>query len=186
MSKNYSKNLRRKAGSIVLAGFIAGLSSHALAAEPQIIPNTTQTNNFVDPFRQMDLMERQMNQLFESAIKDMRQQSQMFHQFNAPSMNKDSLMIKDGQDEYTIQFKMPGTGKGEHQFDVGVDGRQLTIMGSSKSKPDSNSNSQGYFSSNFVRSFTLPADVDVKSMQTKPENGYLTIKFKKKTQKSAA
>lgn len=164
--------------SAILLGSSAFYSNLSFANKDNSSTTVNQSGGFIDPFEQMELMHRKMDEIFNEAMKNMEQQAKQIQQFHYPLTNQNSFVIEDNNKTYTVKLKLPGNDK-HTQYDVGVNGRQLTIVGKSKSE-SKNAEQQQFYSSNFMRSFTLPPDVDLQSMETKTQKKYLVILFKKK------
>jgi HSP20 family protein len=87
--------------------------------------------------------------------------------------------IKETQTAVVLQAEMPGVDKDD--FDVQIDGEELTIRG--KQKP-LNSNlrviHQESDKSEYLRTFILGEQLDTSKVEAKAENGILTLTLHKK------
>ncbi len=87
--------------------------------------------------------------------------------------------IKEGKDSVTLRAEMPGVEKGE--FDVTVDGDELTMIG--KRKPVDSSMKLIYGESSggdYRRAFVLSEDLDPSGISATVERGILTLTIPKK------
>lgn len=154
------------------------LQSHPIMAHNpsnEHIPIREQ-KHITNPVEYMVLMQKRMNQLFERSFDDMENQLIDIQENNYPIMSSKDIKIFDTEKNYVIQLKM--LGEKNHQLDIGLRGRQLTIAGQSESKSNNS-----YRSSHFVRSFTLPTGINPKTMKSESKANVLTISFKKFTDK---
>ncbi|MBX3187048.1 MAG: Hsp20/alpha crystallin family protein [Labilithrix sp.] len=89
--------------------------------------------------------------------------------------------IKETKNAYEFRADMPGVK--ESDLELTVSGNRLTISG--KREAEREEESERYFATervygSFVRSFTLPEDVDAPNVSAKLESGVLSITVPKK------
>ncbi len=111
-----------------------------------------------------------------SVFDDMRETFRSFFDegFGAgyPAMD-----IRETDDSYVVEADMPGMN--ENDIDVRVDGRTLTVAGSTEQKDEERSE-EGYLmrerrQSAMRRSLTLPANVDTDSISARFRDGVLEL-----------
>jgi HSP20 family protein len=89
--------------------------------------------------------------------------------------------IKDTKESYIIEVAAPGFKK--EDFNVKVDGTQLTISAEVKTEQETTEHKftrKEFNFSSFTRSFTLPKTVDVAKVSGNYENGILHVVLPKK------
>jgi HSP20 family protein len=88
--------------------------------------------------------------------------------------------FKESDKEYILQFDIPGVKKDEVKIEI--QNNRLTVSGERKdSKEEKDAKhflAETYFGS-FMRSFTLPTEVDENKVDAHYEDGVLTIKVSK-------
>lgn len=92
-----------------------------------------------------------------------------------------SVNIKEGNDQYTIEFAAPGMSKKD--FKIDLHNNVMTV--SSEKKEDDKEEKDNYMRrefrySSFSRSFTLPESVNTDKIKAKHDNGILSIVIPKK------
>ncbi|MCD8185644.1 MAG: Hsp20 family protein [Rikenellaceae bacterium] len=97
---------------------------------------------------------------------------------NLPAVN-----VKETDREYKLEVSAPGFDKDD--FDVKIDKNVLTISASkenSKEQKDENEKvlRQEFTSSTFIRSFTIPEQVDTEHIEAEQKNGVLCITLPKR------
>jgi len=90
--------------------------------------------------------------------------------------------IKETSKQYKLEISAPGFEK--EDFDVRVDHNMLIITAEDHREVEDKDGDekvlyQGFVSSTFTRSFTLPDNVDTDRITAKGKNGILTIKVTK-------
>lgn len=167
--------------------FVDLIVGGALAKTPENSPmlNSPVSNQlFVEPFKQIEHMQKQMDALFKESFRNLKDFSQM--PFDKPNQNMLSDMkVINNKKNYIVKIKVPNQKNGD--FDINIAGRQLSISGKvSKDLEFKKGESKIQYQSYFLRSITLPLDVDLNTMKTDFKTGVLTITFKKKKHISGA
>jgi HSP20 family protein len=97
------------------------------------------------------------------------------------------LNLVEREKEFEVQAEMPGVKK--EDVKVTIENQRVTLEGESKSETEQKEGEHVVYAERsmqkFMRSFTLPSDVDEAAAQAKMENGVLTLTLPKK-QGSAA
>lgn len=94
-----------------------------------------------------------------------------------------AINVVDNEDCYEIEVAAPGLKK--EDFNVTVEHRVLTISGSSQEESEEKSKKytrREFSSSSFVKSFTLPSNVEEESVSAKYTDGVLRLTLKKEEQ----
>lgn len=179
---------------LIAVPFITMISAGAIALETKQ-NNQVQTNNQQvtgDPFdnvpffqspndiwKQMDQMQRAMDQFMQSQF------SQMPHSLlNQPNQmpfgSTNNIEIKESKNEIIYKIKLP---KGaDSKVDVSVKGGQLIVSSNVTQKitrEQDNNKSVSYSQSNYSQAFELPKGYDPNSMTTKTKDLNLIVTFKK-------
>ena len=92
--------------------------------------------------------------------------------------------LKEEPNQYVVAFDLPGVDKSK--IDVQVDGRQLTVSGTTNEKVEKNNGKALYVERSegqFERSITLPGPVTATELRAKYDNGVLTVTIPKANQK---
>lgn len=88
--------------------------------------------------------------------------------------------FKENDKEYIVQFDIPGVKKEEVKIEI--QNNRLTVSGERKEKKEEKDAkhflSEAYYGS-FMRSFSLPAELDESKVDAHYEDGVLTIKVPK-------
>lgn len=97
--------------------------------------------------------------------------------------NMPAINFKESRRAYKLEFSAPGFDKDD--FTVEVDGNMLTVRGEDHKEIVDQDDAevtvrQGFVSSSFTRSFTLPKDTDTEKIEARMRNGMLTVKIHKK------
>ncbi len=92
------------------------------------------------------------------------------------------LNVSETDSAFEIQAEMPGVKK--EDVKVAIDHQRVTIEGESKREDEQRQGENVIYSERavrkFVRSFTLPSDVDESAAQARLENGVLNLSLPKK------
>lgn len=119
-----------------------------------------------DPWGQMEMMQRQMNQLMSQSAVDFNPRED----------------IKETANEYIISLDIPGMDK--DKINIEVKGGRLVISGERHSEVKEDKPHQYYRQErsfgNFVRSLALPDNVRTDQIDAQYNNGVLTVKLPKK------
>lgn len=132
-----------------------------------------------DIWKQMDQMQRAMNQFMKSQFSQM--QHNLVNQPNQmPFGSTNNIEIKESKNEIIYKIKLP---KGaDSKVDVSVKGGQLIVSSNVTQKitrEQDNSKSVSYSQSNYSQAFELPKGYDPNSMTTKTKDSNLIVTFKK-------
>ncbi|KTD68374.1 heat shock hsp20 [Legionella steelei] len=187
--------MNKKLLSILIAvPLITMISVGAIAFEAkqnnQVQKSNQQVN--VDPFdndpffkspndilKQMDQMQRAMDQFMKSQFSQM--QHNLVSQPNQmPFGSTNNIEIKESKNEIIYKVKLP---KGaDSKVDVSVKGGQLIVSSNVTQKitrEQDNNKSVSYSQSNYSQAFELPKGYDPNSMTTKTKDSNLIVTFKK-------
>ena len=129
---------------------------------------------FDDPFSRM------VENMFDDMLSPFTQGSAMSRwQSDAISPR---LNITETEQGFEVQADMPGVKK--EDVKVAIDHQRVTIEGETRQQSEQRQGENVLYSersaSKFVRSFTLPAEVDDTTAQARMENGVLTLSLPKK------
>jgi HSP20 family protein len=92
-----------------------------------------------------------------------------------------AVNIKEGDDQYTIEFAAPGMSKKD--FKIDLHNNVMTVSSDKKvedKEEKDNFMRREFRYSSFSRSFTLPDSVDSEKIKAKHDNGILSIAVPKK------
>ncbi|MCF7792282.1 MAG: Hsp20/alpha crystallin family protein [Victivallales bacterium] len=156
------------------------------APSPQQSTSVPSLNNssFADQIREMQQMQRQMNQhikhtfnspFFKHPKFDARK-SRLKHSESAYPQIKYYMKNND----YVVQFIIPGMDK--KNIKVELSEQTLTVSGQEEKtkKTEKDNNASSYYStSKFSQSIRIPGNADTSAIKTKYENGILTITIPK-------
>ncbi len=122
--------------------------------------------------KQMELMQKQMDEVFKSLDKS-----------NMPTMISSSSIISSGVQDKGDYYEVDvNVGKGNVKANVEAKDGILTIKVEEKKSLENNSSYgvvKSFSSSSFMQSFTLPKDADSKSIDYNIKDGKLIVKIKK-------
>ena len=126
-------------------------------------------------------MQRDMDRMFNDAFSRF-DNSPDFQHFFRNSVVSPQMDVTEDDDQYTVQVNLPGTD--ENDISVNLDEQVLTVKGELHyEKQDKDAAGDIVFqerrSGSFQRSITLPEPVKQSGMQTRVENGVLTITIPK-------
>ncbi len=127
-----------------------------------------------DPFRELNLLQREMNRLFQD-YSGRGEQDLTTSTFAPP--------VDIYEDEHTIILKMEVPGIDQKDLDIRVENSTLTVRGERKFEKDEKEENfrrieRRYGS--FLRTFTLPTTVDTDSINADYDNGVLKIRLAKR------
>jgi HSP20 family protein len=92
------------------------------------------------------------------------------------------INVAETADAYRVEVELPGVSK--ENIRVAVDNRRVTIEAEEKRESDQKEGERLIYAernaTKYVRSFTLPSEVDDAGAQAKFENGVLTLTLPKK------
>lgn len=179
---------------LISVPFITTISEGAMALEAKQNNHVQKSNQQVtlDPFsndaffqsphdiwRQMDQMQRAMDQFMKSQF------SQMQHNLMSQPGDTNTVEIKESKNEIIYKIKLP---KGaDSKVNVSVKESQLIVSANVTQKitqEQDNSKSVSYSQSNYSQVFQLPKGYDPNSMTTKTKDSNLIVTFKKSISKS--
>ncbi|WP_456393984.1 Hsp20 family protein [Nitratifractor sp.] len=177
----------------ILAGLLAG-GSLALASAAM----TPAQNAPVDPFAQMDrifkmqmqqmeIMRRQMDQLFQNFERNFQSPSIMKMPILVHSSGVLSTGLRDKGDHYELAIKV-GDLKNS-KVDISTDNGMLTVKVTEKKKVEKQQGNYGkiisYTNSSSVQSFTLPSDADAVNITAEQKDNTILITIPKKKGKAS-
>lgn len=129
--------------------------------------------------KQMDQMQRAMNQFMKSQFSQMQH-----HLVNQPNQmpfgSTNNIEIKESKNEIIYKIKLPKAA--DSKVDVSVKGGQLIVSSNVTQKitrEQDKSKSVSYSQSNYSQVFELPKGYDPNSMTTKTKDSNLIVTFKK-------
>jgi HSP20 family protein len=133
-----------------------------------------------DPYQEIERMQRQMKRAFNNAYGHYSHPGFRHHfrqDISAPKMD-----VREDNNQYTVFVNIPGADA--KSLSVNLDDQRLSVRGrQSYEKQDRDERGRIIFrerrSGKFQRSITLPEPVKQKGMQTRIDNGVLTITIPK-------
>lgn len=136
-----------------------------------------QKDNWWDPFRELELIQEQMNRLFDSSLVNWRNRSL---DLTGGSWSP-AIDIFDSKDNILVRADIPGMSKDE--IDVSVHKDTLIIKGEKKQEKESKDKnflrSERFYGA-FSRAIRLPAEVDADKVTATYKNGVLELVLPKK------
>lgn len=127
-----------------------------------------------DPFKELRTLEDRISKAFSTELS-----KDVLSDFN-PSVN-----TREGEFAYHIDVDLPGVKK--EDISVKIDNNILTLKGERKSKEEVKKEDYYKMESSFgsfMRSFTVPENVDVENIHAENKDGVLEITLPKKELKS--
>jgi HSP20 family protein len=126
-----------------------------------------------DPFKELRSLEERISEAFSSNLK-----KDLFSSFT-PAVN-----TREGEYAYHIDVDLPGVKK--EDISVKVENNVLTLKGERKTKKEVKK--EDYYQcessfGSFMRSFTLPKNVDAENVHAENKDGVLEITLPKKESK---
>ncbi|MDD4871976.1 MAG: Hsp20/alpha crystallin family protein [Kiritimatiellae bacterium] len=133
-----------------------------------------------DPFKEMEQMQKYMNNMFDDAFGHFKLSSKFNNIFREKTFSP-SLDISDDGDHYTVTIDLPGIDK--PKIEVNVDGQTLTISGileeNKEHKAKGSIIRKERRSGSFKRSVTLPEAVKADALKTDIRDGLVKITIPK-------
>lgn len=129
-----------------------------------------------DPLKELRTLEERINAVFSSDMN-----KEVLSNFT-PSVN-----TREGEYAYHIDVDLPGVKK--EDISVKVENNVLTLKGERKSKEEVKKEDYYKMESSFgsfIRSFTLPDNIDAENIHAENKDGVLEITLPKKEQKNKA
>ncbi|MDD2950567.1 MAG: Hsp20/alpha crystallin family protein [Sulfuricurvum sp.] len=126
-----------------------------------------------DPFKELRSLEKRIGEAFSSDLS-----KDVFSSFT-PSVN-----TREGEYAYHIDVDLPGVKK--EDISVKVENGVLTLKGERKEKNEVKKEDYYQCESNFgsfIRSFTLPSNVDTENIHAENKDGVLEVTLPKKESK---
>jgi len=129
-----------------------------------------------DPYQEIERMQREMERAFDHPYAPYNRPDFSRH-FRA-DISEPKIDVREDNIQYTVLVNIPGADA--NSLSVDLDGQRLSIRGKQEyEKQDRDASGQIIFSERrsgrFQRSITLREPVEQKGMQTKINNGVLTI-----------
>ncbi len=184
----YNKEKAMKRVSKIAAAFLAG-GTLAMASAAM----TPTQNAPADPFAQMDrifkmqmqqmeMMRRQMDQLFQNFERNFQSPSIMKMPILVHSSGVLSTGLRDKGDHYELAIKV-GDLKNS-KVDISTDNGMLTVKVTENKKVEKQQGNYGkiisYTNSSSVQSFTLPSDADAVNITAEQKDNTILITIPKK------
>ena len=133
----------------------------------------------MDPFRDMLLLQQQMEQLFGNVLNPYSGYPEYEAVFNEKVLQP--MDLRETPDTYVVQMDLPGLEKSD--ISIEVKDRVLAVSGSRKlsteKKKDEKILMQERSVSSFSREVVLPKSVDTDAVSAEYKNGVLTITLPK-------
>jgi HSP20 family protein len=133
------------------------------SGQPGLQPAVVNTNDQWDPFKQLGLIQRQMNQMMRNNMVDFNPRED----------------FKQTTDAYIINMDIPGMEK--DKINLEVKNKMLIVSGDRESEIKENKPNQYYSQErsfgHFLRTMALPDDAKTDSIEAEYKNGVLTVKI---------
>lgn len=144
-------------------------------------PNRTLNGRNWDPYQEIQRMQREMDRMFNDAFTRFDRSPDFRHLYRQQAFSPD-IDLNDEGDRYVVLVDLPGAE--ESDISVHLEDQRLTISGKQDyEKQDKDAYGNMVYrerrSGTFKRSITLPEPVKQSGMQTKLDNGVLTITIPK-------
>jgi HSP20 family protein len=144
-------------------------------------PQRTLNDRNWDPYQEIQRMQREMDRIFNDAFNRF-DRSPDFQHLNRQQAFSPDIDLNDEGDRYVVLVDLPGAE--ESDISVHLEDQRLTISGKQDyEKQDTDAYGNMVYrerrSGTFKRSITLPEPVKQSGMQTKLDNGVLTITIPK-------
>ncbi len=129
-----------------------------------------------DPYQEIERMQREMERAFGHPYGPYNRPD--FRRHFRADISEPKMDVREDNNQYTVLVNIPGADA--KSLSVDLDGQRLTVRGKQEyEKQDRDASGQIIFSERrsgrFQRSITLREPVEQKGMQTKIDNGVLTI-----------
>ena len=133
-----------------------------------------------DPYQEIERMRREMERAFDHPYAPYNRPD--FRRHFSADISEPRMDVKEDDTQYTVLVDIPGADA--KSLSVDLDGQRLTVGGKQEyKKQDRDASGHVIFSErragSFQRSITLAEPVAQKGMQTRIENGVLTITIPK-------
>ncbi|MCX7927703.1 MAG: Hsp20/alpha crystallin family protein [Candidatus Omnitrophica bacterium] len=143
----------------------------------QLIPWQPHSPKIWDPFSEIEKLQKNLNTLFDSTFEKYleKRSSKKEFAFWTPELD-----IHESKDNIVVKADLPGLDKKD--IKLKLEGRVLTIEGEkkySKSAKEKSCLRQERFYGSFIRTVTLPSEVDVKKAKATYKNGVLELNLPK-------
>ena len=163
-----------------------GAGSSGSTGAPNSILNTPFDPNNWDPFKEMEQMHKQMDQMFEDAFGRFNA-SPNFNMFSRGLSFNPTMDIEEHDKEYVVRMDIPGADSSK--INVSIEDRVLTISGTreeevSQQGPNAKQLRSERRLGQFERVMTLPGPVKPSEMKANYENGVLTVTIPKENTSS--
>jgi HSP20 family protein len=129
-----------------------------------------------DPFRDLATLQDRMNRVFEDTLSRGRRDEEVFTGTWAPPVD-----IVEGKDKLVLTAELPGFT--EEQIHINFEDGVLSLEGERKFEQESKDENYHRVERSygrFVRSFSLPANVDSQRISAHFANGLLSIEMPKR------
>jgi HSP20 family protein len=129
-----------------------------------------------DPFRELATLQDRMNRVFEDTLARGRRDEEVFTGTWAPPVD-----IVETKDKLTLTAELPGFA--EDQIHIDFEDGVLAIAGERRFEKESKEENYHRVERSygkFLRSFSLPANVDSQKISARFANGLLTIEMPKR------
>jgi len=135
---------------------------------------------WVSMHEEMMRMQAQMDQMFNSTVRDLRANPYGYPDQQAGAR----VTLQDEGGNYVVKATVPGAS--ENDINVNLNGRLLSISSNTNGGEQDKSDNgqviqQESFASSFQEAFTLPGPVNAAKMQTQFKDGVLTLTIPKAT-----
>ena len=134
-----------------------------------------------DPFRDLMTIQERMNRLFQETMARSRGQESIEEGVWAPAVD-----IAENGERIVLRADLPGLEQSD--IEIRIDDNTLTLKGDRKIPPDMNPEEQHRSErphGPFLRSFSLPANVDQGAIRAAFKNGVLEVTLPKKQESKA-
>lgn len=134
-----------------------------------------------NPFEQMQKMEQNMQKIFNSMNSQFASMPEFEKFFRDDMSISPALDFKRHKDRYELRVSIPGSDK--NSIKITTKDGVLNIEAKTKVKKDEKNSGfikKEIYEGSFIRSLSLPSDVDVEKMKTEYKNGVLKITLPKK------
>ncbi len=148
---------------------------------PDSLLHTPFDPNGWDPFKEMEEMHKQMEQMFQGAFGRFNA-SPKFNMFSQGLSFNPTMDIEEHDNEYVVRMDIPGADSSK--INVTIEDRVLTISGTREEEIAQQSPTSKQLRSErrlgqFERVMTLPGPVKQSEMKANYENGVLTVTIPK-------
>ncbi len=141
-----------------------------------LMPYKKRQDRWMDPFRELEHIQQQMNQLFDFSLSRPFGDATLLGGQWAPAVD-----VYDSADNILIKADLPGLNKDD--IDVTVESDQLILKGEKKKEneiEEDNYYKTERFTGSFFRTIPLPAEVEAEKVDAKFSDGVLTLNLPKR------